>query len=262
MPNQENGLLDDTHAGGADETACELPQSFKYPITAKLLAQMTQELRTPLTAILGMASVLNQSIYGPLTEKQKEYVEVIHHSGRQVLALVDEIIRLVALNHHHVTLKPTRANVEIVCQQAVNQLEQTFLAIEPQIRLTVEPGAKTWVLDTEKLSQLVYHLGFSVIHHASPGSSIRIHVARREQKLNLTLWTTHPWLGDGLSQSKPVLVHLNPENPDETASLFQELPARHLLSLMLSQHLAEIQGGTLVLAGSAEAEYRYSVSLP
>ena len=261
MPNQENELLD-THANGADKTACELQQNFKYPITGKLLAQMTQELRTPLTAILGMASVLNQSIYGPLTEKQKEYVEVIHHSGRQVLTLVDEIIRLVALNHNHVKLKPSQTNVEIVCQQAVNQLEQTFLAVKPQIRLTVEPGSRTWVLDTEKFSQLVYHLTFSVLHYAISGSSIRIHVARREQKLNLTLWTTHPWLGDGLSQSKPMLVHLNPENPDETTSLFQELPARHLLSLMLSQHLAEVQGGTLVLAGSPESGYRYSVSLP
>jgi signal transduction histidine kinase len=42
-------------------------------IKVKLLNHLAQELLTPLTSVLGMASVLNQEIYGPLTSKQKEY---------------------------------------------------------------------------------------------------------------------------------------------------------------------------------------------
>jgi len=262
MPAQEDRLLEITHQLGEDETVCGLQQSVNYPFAAKLLTQMAQEIRIPLTAILGMASVLNQSIYGPLTEKQKEYVEVIHHSSQHISTLVDEIVRLMELSCNRTKLKLSSASVEMVCQQAVNQLEQTFSAMKPQIRLTVEPGSRTWVLDAEKMSQLVYHLGFSVIHHASPGSLMRIHVARRKAQLNLTVWTTHPWLGDGFSQSQPMLEHFNTEMTNENHSSFQELPARHVLSLMLSQQLAEVQGGTLVLSGSPESGYRYSVSLP
>ena len=53
-------------------------------IQFKLLTYLAQEFRTPLTAVLGMASVLQQEIYGPLSRKQKDYLGIIHHSGSTI----------------------------------------------------------------------------------------------------------------------------------------------------------------------------------
>jgi hypothetical protein len=63
-------------------------------ISAKLLADLAQELRTPLTSILGMASVLQQEIYGPLSSKQKDYLGIIHQSGQKLVKSVDRISTL------------------------------------------------------------------------------------------------------------------------------------------------------------------------
>ncbi len=63
-------------------------------IPPKLLADLAQELRTPLTSILGMASVLQQEIYGPLCGKQKDYLGIIHQSGQKLVKIVDEISTL------------------------------------------------------------------------------------------------------------------------------------------------------------------------
>ena len=38
----------------------------------ELLDRLMQELRTPLTSVMGMTSVLSREIYGPLRQKQKE----------------------------------------------------------------------------------------------------------------------------------------------------------------------------------------------
>ena len=64
------------------ETGCNFSQEIKL----ELLNQLTQDLRTPLTSILGMAGVLGREIYGPLTTKQREYLEIIQHSGKYLLS--------------------------------------------------------------------------------------------------------------------------------------------------------------------------------
>ena len=63
-------------------------------IPGELLADLAQELRTPLTSILGMSSVLQQEIYGPLCSKQKNYLEIIYHSGQKLVEIVDRISTL------------------------------------------------------------------------------------------------------------------------------------------------------------------------
>lgn len=168
------------------------------PVKFELLAQLTQELRTPLTSVMGMASVLNREIYGPLTSKQKEYLDIIHHSGQYLLSLVKEILELSQLDASSNALNLASINIEMLCQQAISTLEQAASRREQQIRLSVEPGDRLWTLDKEKIRQMLYHLIFSVIQSSNTGSIIRLHVSHKNGGLRLSVWALHPCLGDGL----------------------------------------------------------------
>ncbi len=275
----------------ASQVEPALPPSVKVD----LIGQMTQELRTPLTSILGMASVLSREIYGPLTEKQKEYMDIVHNSGQYLLSLVNEIMELGSLNDSNRYLNLSPVDIEMLCQQALTTLEQAAQRREQKIRLTVEPGRRIWLLDKDKVRHMLYHLVFTVIQAASADSLVRIHVSRKQERLNLTIWPSHPWLGEGLSHTD---LHPNhslalgvamensresgdrpftatPSDPAEYAlDLSQAVLAqptgadilrtasRQNLSLMLSQQLAELHGGQLMLQGSLEGGYRYVLSLP
>ncbi len=268
-------------------------------VRVKLIAQMTQELRTPLTSILGMASVLNRQIYGPLTEKQKEYMDIIHHSGQSLLSLVNEIVELGALAESSYDLNLSPVDVEMLCQQALNSLQEAITRREQQARVTVEPGPRLWLLDKGKVRQMLYHMLFSVTQAASSESTLRIHVSRKAARLNITVWTSHPWLGEGLPQgivqatawlTRATNASLEDWSDGETGIMVSHLapradvqeqdgscgvahaeshtpPARkghsrQSLGLMLSRQLAEIHGGDITLQGSIEAGYRYVISLP
>jgi hypothetical protein len=172
--------------------------SSMVSLKVKLLTQLTQELRTPLTSVMGMASVLNRQVYGPLTSKQKEYLEIIHHSGQHLVSLVDEIVALNVLDEISEQLDLTSVDIDMLCQQAIHSLFKIANQRQQQIRLSVEPGSRIWLLDKNKVRQILYHLVFSVIHSAQTGSEIRIHVSRRNDKLNIAVWVFHPWLGDSL----------------------------------------------------------------
>ncbi|UKP00005.1 GAF domain-containing sensor histidine kinase [Nostoc sp. UHCC 0870] len=173
-------------------------------IKLELLAQLTQELRTPLTSVLGMTSVLGREIYGPLTTKQREYLDIIQHSGRYLLSLVNEITELAAIDKNATSINVVPVDVEMLCQQAINTLEEAANRREQDIRLSIEPGrGRIWPLDKDKARQILYHLIFSVIQLSATGSIIRIHVSYKENVLNITVWASHPWLGDGITEVDP-----------------------------------------------------------
>ncbi|MGG6296566.1 GAF domain-containing sensor histidine kinase [Leptolyngbya sp. AN02str] len=267
-------------------------------VKASLMSQMAQELRTPLTSILGMASVLTREIYGPLTGKQKEYLDIIHNSGQYLLSVLTEMLELGGLNDRNYSLNLAPIDVEMLCQQAINTLEQAASRRNQKLRLSIEPGNRIWLLDKDKIRQMLYHLVFSVIQLASTDSTIRIHVSRRQNRLNMNVSASHPWLGDGLmhldadsgaglngsanlwdaNQSEltdagegwghePLLrsPHTTSSEPGSHAPEADVQPAslsRQNLGLNLSRQLAEMHGGRITIQGSAESGYRYVVSIP
>ncbi|AFY53350.1 signal transduction histidine kinase [Rivularia sp. PCC 7116] len=177
---------------------------FTSQLKLQLLGQLTQELRTPLTSVLGMASVLGREIYGPLTTKQREYLEIIQHSGRYLLSLVNEISELGAMDDTNTELNLAPVDIEMLCQQAINTLEEAAARREQDIRLSIEPGRNRILpLDKDKVRQILYHLIFSVIQLSATGSIVRIHVSYKEDALNLTIWVSHPWLGEGITEVDP-----------------------------------------------------------
>ncbi len=235
--------------------ASSFPARSRSSIKTSLLSQMTQELSTPLTSILGMAKVLNQGIYASRPEKQQEYIQIIHNSGQYLLSLVQEMMELGALEDQNPALNLTPIDVEMLCQQAVGTLQQVAQRREQQIQLTVEPGNRIWTLDRDKVRQMLYHLIFSILQSASSESIVRLHVSRKQQQLQLSVWASHPWLGEGIpiAGAQPALKSDGMNQPAET---------RQSLGLLLSRQLAELHGGDIAIQGNAEEGYRYLLRLP
>lgn len=270
-------------------------------IKLKLLTELTEELRTPLTSVMGMASVLCREVYGPLTSKQKEYLEIIRNSGQQLVSLVEEIVELGILDETAPKLNITSVDIEMLCQQAINNLLDVAKQRQQQIRLSVEPTHRIWFLDKDKVRQMLYYLVFSIIQSTEPGGVVRIHVSRKNERLSLAVWVSHPWLGDSLPQVEfyqsnqavisnpsestlpsgkeivdaPILT-LNSVNQMQSGSsaativaIADRLPKqssinsdRERLGLLLTCQLVEIHGGQISLQGSPESGYRYMISLP
>lgn len=283
----------------ASTTNEDSDQLSSIQLKLELLTQLIQELRTPLTSVLGMTSVVSREVYGPLTNKQKEYLEIIQNSGRYLLSLVNEISELGAMDDTIHPLILTSVDIEMLCQQAINTLEESANRREQQIRLSVEPASnRTWILDKDKVRQLLYHLVFSVVQAATTGSAIHIHVSHKDNSLNLAISVSHPWLGEGLTQvdpyfyqsSMPVAAkeqiigpssnhsisltqsqipqHTFSSNTQESQPIssdytqFDNSHRRESLRLLLSYHLAQLHGGQITLQGTQESGYRYMVILP
>ncbi|PPS41581.1 histidine kinase [Chroococcidiopsis sp. TS-821] len=206
-----------THAVSTEQENSEYLSTNQVKL--ELLSQLTQELRTPLTSVLGMASVVSREIYGPLTRKQKEYLEIIENSGRHLLSLVNEISELGTLDSNFAALNLTSVEIEMLCQQVISALSETARRREQQIDLSLEPGrSRTWILDKDKIKQLLYQLIFYITQIAATGSIIHIHVSHKSNGLHFAIWASHPWLEQGLTQAEPALRQILPSFADRVTT--------------------------------------------
>ncbi len=258
-------------------------QSLIDAVRLHLIGKLVQDLRSPLTAVLGMTSMLGQEIYGPLTQKQREYVDIVHHSSRSLMERVEDIVELGLFESEHRILEVAPVDLEMLGQQVVNTLTQLATQRSQTLSISIEPGERMWMLDKSVVKQILYHAIFSVMQMAGDNSTIRVHACRRGQGLQLATWLSNPWLGDGLPQAVVRLCHamaLEPgskhgaaarsltvrrEDPalgQSPVSLQPEEISREMLGLLLSQQLAEGHGGHVQLQGSLDAGYRFVVVLP
>jgi hypothetical protein len=292
-----NGLTTSPHAGSNRTSRTSQPED-PSPLRLKLVGQLTQQLRAPLTAVLGMAGMLSREIYGPLTDKQREYLEVIQRSGQTLLSLIQEIMDLAALDDGQGGLNLTPVDVELLGQKVLHSLTAMGNQQDLQLQCSVEPGKRVWRLDKDKIRQMLYHLLFSIIQSANGGSVVQLHISRKTDQLQFSLWVSHPWLGEGLlpNNDGDSLIDLPisndalnttslateaesggiatverllgalsaPLNSENLNELLQATSAERPenLRLLLSRHLAEIQGGQLFVQSSSESGYRYIALLP
>ncbi|MEM8721717.1 MAG: GAF domain-containing sensor histidine kinase [Cyanobacteria bacterium P01_G01_bin.39] len=260
------------------------------PIKLKLLSQLTQELRTPLTSVIGMASVLHREVYGPLTIKQREYLEIIHDSGQNLISLVDEIVSLGVLNDRDSKLNKVAIDIEMLCQQVINNLTDMAKQQQQVLKLSIEPGNRIWFLDKEKIRQAIYYLIVSLLEMSEPGGEVKIHVSRRHEALNIAVGLSHPWLGEDFGQtqlhsqvvtqalelsnskeksntlgnpqiltSSALMMALN--NKNSVDDNMYKIP-RDILGLLLCCHLTELHQGKVVVQNSISSSHRYLLQFP
>lgn len=240
-----------------------------------LIGQLIQDLRNPLTAVLGMTSMLSREIYGPLTEKQREYVDIVRSSSQTLMNQVDEILDLGLISPETNDLVAAPVDISRLGHQVIDTLAPLAETLSQTLDLTVEPNQGLWILDQHTVKQILYHAVFSLMHMASENSILRIHSSRKGQSLALALWVSNPWLGEGLPNSMIRLCQ-SLEQGHESHNLEIALQtqgllgngltpvalSKHWLGLLLCQHLAQHHGGHLRLQGSDEAGYRLVITLP
>lgn len=237
-------------------------------VRLNLLAQLVEDLRNPLTAVLGMTSVISQEVYGPLTVKQREYTEIAWRSSQAMMAQVDEILDLGLVNAEIGALVPALVDIERLVQQVVTMLSPLAEKLCLSIKLSTEPEQNLWILDQQLVKQVLYYTLFSVMHLAGENSTLRIHTSRKQDSLAIALWLANPWTGDGLPSGLVSFCHsLEAAGPGDSSPGLaldreQEGDRRNWLGLQLGVYLVRHHGGQIRIYGNDDSGHRLGIQLP
>ena len=139
----------------------------------EFLANISHELRTPLNAIIGFSEALSMKIFGPLNEKQEEYVTDIHVSGLHLLGMINEILELSKIEAKAVKLALSKFNLQTSLNEVVNIVRP--LANKKHIKLEkVTNDFLEIEADYQKLQQILYNLLSNAIKFTPENGEIQI----------------------------------------------------------------------------------------
>ncbi len=96
----------------------------------------THELRTPIAAIKGHASLLLDATTGPLKDEQKEFVTRIKHSSERLLALVNGMLNVSRIELGRLAIEPQPTYVpdlaDAVCEELSTQIKEKKMEIKKE----------------------------------------------------------------------------------------------------------------------------------
>src|SRR5688572_33431984 len=88
-------------------------------LKTQFLANISHDLRTPLTAIITHAEILREGILGDLTQRQRDSVAGIISGGRQLLQMVGEILTYARGAANQLTLSLSEFSLADAVRQVV-----------------------------------------------------------------------------------------------------------------------------------------------
>lgn len=199
---------------------------------SEFMARMSHELRTPLNAILGFAQVLAQGLGAPLTPQQNECVAHIRQGGEHLLALINEVLDLSAIEAGHLSIEMEGLPLAPLIKEC--QVLISPQALGRQVVLNTSYSGHCAVRgDRKRLKQVLLNLLSNGIKYNCEGGQLTLSVIEHEATIRLTVTDT----GQGIP-------------PDLTNRVFQpfdRLGASNVegtgIGLSITRRLVELMGG-------------------
>jgi signal transduction histidine kinase len=217
------------------------------------LQNVSYEIRTPLTSILGFAETLFYGLAGPLTQRQMDNVRDIHEASSDLKAIIDGIIDLSTIDAGAMELHLQDINVEELLERVAERSKVQMSRKQLNISIEIGNAAGHMVGDVVRLEQMLGHLLSNAIGFSPEGSSIRMGAKRTKDRIQL-------WVSD---QGKG----LDPEIKDVAFKRFtsKPLPGNHRgagLGLAIVKSFTDLHGGHVTLASKPDLGTTVMCELP
>lgn len=223
----------------------------------EFLANMSHELRTPLSSILGLSEVLQSRAFGPLTEKQQQFVNTISSSGEHLLSLINDILDLAKIESGKFVLELEATDLQTICETSLNLIWQQAQQKEIVLEAHLPSDPVAVVADGRRLRQVLINLLSNGVKFTPAGGSVTLQVTLSPETNTLCLQVIDTGIGIA---------------PADIPRLFQPFVqidsslSRHYegtgLGLALVRQVVELHGGEVEVTSELGRGSCFTITLP
>ena len=218
------------------ELAAELKRTAR--VKSEFLANMSHELRTPLNSINGFSEVLFDETFGPLNEKQKQYVNNVLTSGKHLLLLINQILDMAKVEAGKMKLALSSLPMKTLLNDISLLVADMVSKKKIEMLLEIADDLPNIEGDELKVKEIIYNLLSNAVKFTPEGGKIGMRAKKVNSEIEVVVWDT----GVGIA----------PENMEKIFEGFFRVDTPYSrvtegtgLGLPLSKKLVELHGGKL-----------------
>lgn len=226
-------------------------------VKSEFVANMSHEIRTPLNAIIGFSDLLSSLVSDP---KQKNYLDSIMTSGRNLLMLINDILDLSKIEAGKIELKQSAINLKRIFKE----IEQVFSIKAKEKNLDLEishsPDLPEFLyLDEIRIRQILLNLVGNAIKFTETGYiKMASKVSAIEKKsADILISISDTGMGIPLEDQNKVFESFE-QRSNQSAIKYGGTG----LGLTITKRLTELMGGKITLLSTPGKGSQFEVFLP
>ena len=123
----------------------------------RFLANMSHDIRTPLNAIVGIASLMEHSLDNP--EKMQHYIQKLQASGRHLMDLINDVLDMSKIEHASMDLRTEHLRLSDQIEQVLTMIRPQATKRRQQFTVQTDPISHEYFLgDATRLRQVMINL--------------------------------------------------------------------------------------------------------
>jgi signal transduction histidine kinase len=251
----------------ADRTA-ELSQANKeLARTARakdeFLASMSHELRTPLNAIMSLTEIIEEGVYGSVTDKQNHALHTIKESSQHLLDLINDILDVAKIEAGKLTLDLQPQSVQLLCTTSLRFVREEALKKKIELELRLDEEFKMITADGRRLKQILVNLLSNAIKFTPEGGHVCLQTIGNSvgSVAHFSISDT----GVGITPAQMQRLFHGSKGPQAFVQLDSSLARQHNgsgLGLNLVYRLTELHNGSISATSEPNRGSRFTISLP
>ncbi len=249
-------MSDDLRHAHADLVQARDKADLANRSKSEFLANVSHELRTPLNAIIGFAELQATEAHGGLGDpRYQEYAATILDNGRELLAIIDQIMEYTRPDTSRADFKPERLAIDTVVTQAIAAVNPQAAAADLAVQANVQAGIPDAWADDKSILRMLNCILLNAIKFTPSGGKIRVDVSATGGNIQLRVTDTG--------------IGMLPGDIDRALEPLTQLDGTHTrqqggigLGLPLAKKLAEIQDGTLQIESAVGTGTTVTITLP
>jgi signal transduction histidine kinase len=212
------------------------------------VGNVSYELRTPLTTIIGYAEILDHGGEA-LSERARGHVAAVRVAASQLARSIDDVLDMAQLDADEMALDLGDVDVAELLDQAAERWAREAEAGQAGLAVIAEPGVGMIRADRRRLTQVLDHLVENAVRQSPVGGKVTLLARRLQAEVQISVTDT----GRGIP------FHVQPHVFDRFVGRDRGGPG---LGLALVKALVELHGGWVALESEPGKGATFTCHLP
>jgi signal transduction histidine kinase len=138
----------------------------------------SHQLRTPLTALKGYAGMLLDGDAGPLSDKQREYLEEIKNANDRMINLITALLNVSRVDLGVFIVEPEQVNLEKVAESVLSDLGMKIKDKKLRVETSFEKAPPLINVDLNIIRMIFQNLLTNALKYTPPEGSISLNIKK------------------------------------------------------------------------------------